>query len=184
MNRCEIRMNDFGVTTFLDILSLWRAHCDAFKTQSRVLKIHTQAHPEVRDLIKPRLLVADDNAESLRMLCWLVSEISEIVGTAFDGKAALDAIRECKPDIVVLDLEMPELNGIEVTRELMKSNLAPRVVICSVYDDKEIAEAALKAGALAFIPKAACRRLLAKAIESAARGEPFHDLDTNAVEEP
>ena len=131
--------------------------------------------------MKTRVFVADDNAESLRMLCSLLSEVSEIVGTASDGIAALREIRRLKPDVVVLDLEMPGMNGIEITRQLMTSKPAARILICSVYDDKEIAAAALRAGASAFIPKAACRRLLGPAVEAAARGELLRNIDTGAA---
>ena len=131
--------------------------------------------------MKIHVFVADDNAKSLKMLCSLLNKIAEIVGTAADGVAALNGIRKHKPDIAVLDLEMPGLNGIEITRRLMNSDPGSRVLICSVYDDKEIAAAALRAGALAFIPKASCPTLLAQAVEAAARGERLCDFDRGAA---
>jgi two-component system response regulator DegU len=86
---------------------------------------------------------------------------------------ALDVIQNTRPDVVVLDLEMPLRNGIEVTRELRKLGPSPVVVICSVDTDPEIIEAALQAGALGYVSKMLLTNDLVRAVELAARGESF-----------
>ena len=75
------------------------------------------------------------------------------MATAADEKSALELIRRYKPDLVVLDLGMPILNGMDVIRELAKSFSSPPVVICSVETDPEVVEAARQAGAVAYVLK-------------------------------
>jgi len=95
------------------------------------------------------------------------------VAAAADGRSALECIRRCQPDVVVLDLEMPGLNGIQITRELCEHPPSPAVVICSVENDLEIIEAARGAGALGYVVKARIGEDLIAAVKSAARGESF-----------
>jgi DNA-binding NarL/FixJ family response regulator len=75
--------------------------------------------------------------------------------------------------VVVLDLGMPVLNGIEVSRELAKNPSSPPVVICSVETDPEIVEATRQAGALAYVFKLRVQKDLILAVKSALQGKPF-----------
>jgi two-component system response regulator DegU len=120
-----------------------------------------------------RIVVADDNAAFLREFTRLLGTEFDVVATAADGKSALECIRRCQPDVVVLDLEMPGLNGIQITRELCDHPPSPAVVICSVENDLEIIEAARGAGALGYVVKARIGEDLVIAVKSAARGESF-----------
>jgi DNA-binding NarL/FixJ family response regulator len=124
-------------------------------------------------LSKLRIIVADDNPAFLRELTSLLAAEFEVVATATDGNSALDLIRRYKPDLVVLDLCMPALNGIEVSRELAKSSSSPPVVICSVETDPEIVEAARQAGALAYVFKLRVQKDLILAVKSALQGKSF-----------
>ena len=126
--------------------------------------------------MKLRMVVADDNGSFLRELTSLLQTEFDVVGTAVDGKSALECIRSCRPDVVVLDLEMPAPNGIDVTKELKKDHLGPAVVICSVEDDPEIIEAALQAGALGYVIKLRFAKDLIAAVKSTVRGESFVSL--------
>jgi DNA-binding NarL/FixJ family response regulator len=119
------------------------------------------------------IVVADDNAEVLRQLVSLLGAEFDVVATAKNGQLALECVRHYQPDIVVLDLDMPILNGIRVTRELRKLGPTPAVVICSVESDPEIVEAAQQAGALGYVFKMRMTRDLILAVKSAAAGEPF-----------
>jgi CheY-like chemotaxis protein len=69
---------------------------------------------------KPKIIIADDNHALLRQMVSLLSDEFDVVATAADGRIALEKILQYRPDVVVLDLEMPFLNGMEVTRELRK----------------------------------------------------------------
>jgi DNA-binding NarL/FixJ family response regulator len=122
-------------------------------------------------LARLRIIVADDNPAFLRELTSLLAPEFDVVATAANGRSALDVIRRYKPDLVVLDLGMPLLNGIEVTRELAKHS--PPVVICSVETDPEVVEAAQRAGALAYVFKVRIEKDLILAVKSALQGKPF-----------
>ena len=125
------------------------------------------------DFMKLRLAVADDNADVLSELISVLETEFDVVVTATDGKSALEGIRRCSPDVVVLDLKMPGFNGIEVTRELSNHARRPAVVICSVECDPEIIEAAREAGALGYVFKARIRKDLVAAVKSVVRGQSF-----------
>jgi len=122
-------------------------------------------------LARLRIIVADDNPAFLCELTSLLAPEFDVVATAANGRSALDLIRRYKPDLVVLDLGMPLLNGIEVTRELAKHS--PPVVICSVETDPEVVEAAQRAGALAYVFKVRIAKDLILAVKSALQGKPF-----------
>jgi DNA-binding NarL/FixJ family response regulator len=123
--------------------------------------------------MKLRVVAVDDNAAFLREFTWLLGTEFDVVATAADGESALDCIRRYRPDVVVLDLEMPRLNGIEVTKELAADPMSPAVVICSVEGDPEIVDAARHAGALSYVVKARIREDLIAAVKSAADGQSF-----------
>jgi DNA-binding NarL/FixJ family response regulator len=119
------------------------------------------------------MLIADDNPAFLQQMVTLLGAKFDVVATAEDGRIALAKTLQHRPDLVVLDLEMPFLNGIEITRELRKLTQAPAIVICSVENDEEIVETARQAGALGYVFKMRMAQDLVVAVECAARGVPF-----------
>jgi two-component system response regulator DegU len=127
--------------------------------------------------MKLRIVAADDSPIFLEKLVSILELEFDVVKTARDGKSSLEVILECQPDVAVLDLEMPGLNALEITRELMKRNPRPAIVICSVEHDPEVVAAALKAGALGYVSKARAARDLNTAVKSAARGQSFVSKD-------
>ncbi len=124
-------------------------------------------------MTKLRLIVADDSPSFLHKLVSLLAVEFDIVATAADGKTALNLIRRYEPDLVVLDMSMPALNGIEVTRELVKNPPGPPVVICSAETDPEIVEAAREAGAVEYVFKARIETDLILAVKSAVQVSPL-----------
>jgi DNA-binding NarL/FixJ family response regulator len=120
-----------------------------------------------------RVVVVDDSPPVLHQLIYLLGVEFDVVGSAENGQMALDVIQNTRPDVVVLDLEMPLLNGIEVTSELRKLGPNPVVVICSVETNPEIVERALQAGALGYVFKMCLNHDLVKAVKLAAQGEKF-----------
>lgn len=122
---------------------------------------------------KLRLIVADDNPSVVRQLVSMLTAEFDVVTTAENGQVALECIRQHMPDVVVLDITMPVLNGIEVTRELQKLAPAPVVVICSAETEPEIVQAAQRAGAVGYVFKIHLVRDLIAAVKAAARGESF-----------
>jgi DNA-binding NarL/FixJ family response regulator len=124
-------------------------------------------------LARRRIIIADDNPAVLRELISLLAAEFDVVGTATDGNTALDLIRRYVPDLAVLDLGMPGLNGIEVMQELGKSSQDPPVVICSVETDSEIVETARQAGASGYVFKIRVHKDLILAMKSALQGKSF-----------
>jgi len=124
-------------------------------------------------LARFRIIVADNNPAFLREITSLLAAEYEVVATATDGNSALDLIHRYKPDLLVLDLGMPGLNGIEISRELAKRPESPPIVICSVETDPEVVDATRQAGALAYVFKERVERDLIVAVKSALAGKPF-----------
>lgn len=123
--------------------------------------------------IKPRIIVADDNAKILLTLVSALSMDFDVVATATDGRSALTYIQHLQPCVAVLDLNMPELSGIEVAREIIRLRLACVVVICSVECDPELISAAQLAGAVGYVLKRRLNKDLVLAVKRAACGEIF-----------
>jgi two-component system, NarL family, response regulator LiaR len=94
-----------------------------------------------------------------------------VVGEAEDGLSAVSLVRELRPDVLLLDLGLPVLNGIEVTRKVRALPDPPRVLVLTAYDDVDYVNAALAAGAGGFMLKTAGSRDVAAAVLSVARGE-------------
>src|SRR5512141_1665167 len=104
---------------------------------------------------KIRVFIADDHAilrEGLKALLAL-SENVEVVGDASSGKEALEMIAKLTPDVVIMDIAMPIMDGIETTRRITKSYPGIKVIILSQHDNKEYILSAIKAGASGYILK-------------------------------
>lgn len=123
--------------------------------------------------MKLRVVVADDTPSILRHLISLLETECEVVAAVENGCLALECIRNHTPDVAVLDLKMPGLNGIDIARELRKMVPTPATVICSVETDPRIVERAQQAGALGYVFKIHMDRDLIRAVQFAAQGKPF-----------
>jgi DNA-binding NarL/FixJ family response regulator len=99
----------------------------------------------------------------------------EIVGEASNGEEAVQLVTDLKPDVVVMDVAMPKLNGIEATRQIKLINPDTAVLILSAYDDDEYVFALLKAGAAGYLLKSVSGNELVAAIKAVHRGEPVLD---------
>lgn len=120
-----------------------------------------------------RVVLADDHiivAEGLRRL--LEPEF-ELVGVVEDGRALLGAVRELKPDVVISDITMPELNGVEALEELKRVNPDVRVVFLTMHHNAAYARKALEAGALGYVLKHSAPEELILAVRAAAAGRTF-----------
>ncbi len=124
-------------------------------------------------MTRPRVLLADDHqimAEGLRSL--LEPEF-ELVGIVTDGREALAAVEALRPDVVVLDITMPSLNGIEAARQLRAAGSLARVVFLTMHRDAAYAARALDAGAAGFVLKHAAAAELVTAIRQALQGRTY-----------
>jgi two-component system nitrate/nitrite response regulator NarL len=120
-----------------------------------------------------RVLVADDHPLFREAIVRTVRERPdfELVGEAADGRAALTAIRELRPDVAVIDLKMPELDGLQVVAAVKRDALPTRIVVLSAFLDGAIVFQAVAAGAAAYISKEADRSEIGDAVAAVARGE-------------
>lgn len=122
-----------------------------------------------------RVLIADDHGmvrSGLRLLLEREPDV-EVVGEAADGIEAKEmALRE-RPDLAILDVKMPGLNGLDATREIREGAPEVAVLVLSMHDDERYLFEALKAGASGYVLKSQADRDLIEAVRAVARGEPF-----------
>jgi DNA-binding NarL/FixJ family response regulator len=120
-----------------------------------------------------RVLIADDHTlfrDGLVALLNSVSEI-EVVGTAQDGEEAIQRTAESQPDVVLMDLLMPKVNGIEATKQIIKTSPHIGVIMLTMFEDDESVFSAMRAGARGYILKGADQEDVLRAIRAVARGE-------------
>jgi len=121
---------------------------------------------------KIRVLVVDDHAilrEGIRALLALHADI-EVVGEASDGQLALEVVEKLDPDVVLMDIAMPGLGGIEAALEMRKRGKRARILILSQYEDREYVRRLLKAGVAGYVLKKSAGAELANAIRAVSRG--------------
>lgn len=119
---------------------------------------------------KPRLLLADDHMIMVEGLTALLAPEFEVVATAGDGRAVLEATGKYQPDLILLDISMPGLNGIEAARRLRESNSVAKVVILTMHADLSFVGAAFDAGASGYVLKQSAATELVKALRSVECG--------------
>ena len=122
-----------------------------------------------------RILVADDHEIVRRGLVSLLNSHAgwEICAEAKDGRQAVEKSKALKPDVVVLDIGMPNLNGLEATRQMLRDNPHARVLILTITDADEIVRAVLDAGARGFVLKSDAVRDLLTAVEALQSNKTF-----------
>jgi len=126
---------------------------------------------------KITVLLADDHTivrEGLRALLEIESDI-EVVGEAETGRQAVRRTQRLLPEVVVIDIAMPQLNGLEATRQILKAVPATRVLILSAHRDDEYVEEAIRIGAAGYLIKQTSAHVLPAAIRAAHDGKTFFD---------
>jgi DNA-binding NarL/FixJ family response regulator len=122
-----------------------------------------------------RLLLVDDQAlfrEGLRILLSVHGDL-EVAGEAANGKEAVELTAELKPDVILMDLRMPVLDGVEATRLVRQEHPQTAVIVLTTFDDDENVFEALRAGAAGYLLKDVSSEKLVEAIRAAAQGESF-----------
>ena len=124
---------------------------------------------------KIRVLIVDDHTlvrDGIKALLALATDI-EVVGEAANGIEALEKVKECAPDVVLMDLAMPIMGGLEATRRIRKESTGTKVLALTQYDDADYVVPVIEAGAQGFITKMSAFSELATAIQAVYRGESY-----------
>jgi len=122
-----------------------------------------------------RILIADDHAvvrEGLTALFERQASL-EVVGEADDGEKAVAMAKDLAPDLVIMDISMPRLNGVEAIRQICEHNAAVKIIVLSMHSENTIVIEALKAGCHGYVLKSAIFREISAAVEAVARGERY-----------
>jgi DNA-binding NarL/FixJ family response regulator len=122
-----------------------------------------------------RVLIADDHsvvAEGLRHLVEAERDI-EVVACVADGREAVQQARDTQPDVVLMDLSMPELNGADATRAILERDPKCRVIVLSMYSQREYVRRALKAGAAGYVVKRSAAKEVVEAIRAVHAGQRY-----------
>jgi DNA-binding NarL/FixJ family response regulator len=122
---------------------------------------------------RPRVLLADDHRVVAEGLKRLLSEDFELLGVVEDGRALVTAAKKLNPDVIVADITMPHLNGLDAMVLLKKDNPAVKVVFLTMHQDAAYARRALEAGAAGFVVKHSAPAELVMAIQAALKGQTF-----------
>jgi DNA-binding NarL/FixJ family response regulator len=122
-------------------------------------------------MIHPRVLLADDHPETSQLLRGLLQPEFEVIALVQDGLTLVAAAEQMLPDVIVSDISMPGLDGIEAAAAILRRNPAARIVLVTVHDDQALADRGFATGALGYVVKSAAGEDLVPAVRSALRGE-------------
>jgi len=123
---------------------------------------------------KTRIVIADDHdivRHGVRSL--LEAENWEVAGEYSTGRDAVEGVEKLRPDVAVLDISMPDLNGVEATQQILKASPDIKVIVMTMHDSEELAKRVLEAGARGYVLKSEAARDLCNAVKSVLKGQPF-----------
>jgi DNA-binding NarL/FixJ family response regulator len=121
----------------------------------------------------PRVLIVDDNEEMLARSAAVLAPACQVVGAVRDGLAALEAAEALHPDVIVLDISMPGMTGLEVASRLRSRGSTAAVVFVTVHDETDVIQAATVVGGIGYVLKRRLASDLVVAVQEALAGRPF-----------
>jgi two-component system NarL family response regulator len=126
-----------------------------------------------------RVLIVEDHRMVREALCEVLNKVPdiEVAGEAGDAREALEQVGSLLPDVVVLDIRLPDLNGVEVAARLRDAGSAAKIVALSAFADKRFVTAMLRSGASAYVTKSAAGTELVRAIRAVAGGQGYFSPD-------
>jgi DNA-binding NarL/FixJ family response regulator len=127
-------------------------------------------HPKAS---RPRILIADDHTVFAEALCVYLEKTFDVVGLVADGRALLEEFTRLQPDVIVVDVAMPLLNGLDAARRIREKTPNVKFVFLTMLDDPNLAAAALELGPVAFVLKRSGGLDLLKGIEQILQGRPY-----------
>jgi len=137
---------------------------------------------------KTRVLLAEDHKVVAEALGELLTDHFDLVGVVHDGRALVKATEELRPDVIVTDISMPLLNGLDAIRQLLERRPRTRVVVLTMHKDRHLAAEAFRSGVCGYVLKVSPAAELVGAIREAAEGRAYvtslitNDLDTLLIE--
>lgn len=120
-----------------------------------------------------RIIIADDHPGVLEDIRDLLEPEFDVVRTVGDGDLLVSAVDELKPDVIITDVSMPRMSGIEAARRIVQKDPQSRIILLTVHDDAAIVAQGLAAGALGYVIKEKAGRDLADAVRSVLPGNPY-----------
>src|SRR5262249_49602996 len=124
----------------------------------------------------PRVLLVDDNEAILERAATMLSSRYAVVGAVTNGTAALSSVAALHPDVVVLDISMPGMTGLEVARCLRRGGFTVPIVFLTIHDEEELVDAAHTAGGLGYVSKELLATDLVVAVDEACNGRRYVSL--------
>jgi len=113
---------------------------------------------------KIRIVIADDNEEMLTLCKEVLQSEFDVVATVRDGRALLQAAMNFKPDVIIADISMPEISGIEATRRIVTEGLGSRIILLSMHSDRRLVEEGISVGAKGYVFKLTAVKELVPAV--------------------
>ena len=123
--------------------------------------------------MKPRVLLADDHAALREALSQLLADATELVGQVSDGRQLVESARRLLPDVVVTDMAMPQMNGLDAIRQLKAEGSTARFIVLTVDRDPLVANEAIRAGASGYVFKQTAGEELLDAITAVMAGRTY-----------
>jgi len=123
--------------------------------------------------LRPRVVLADDHPQTLHTVIAMLGEEFQVVAAVEDGDLALDAVEQFHPELVILDICMPRLDGLRTARELRRKGFSGCIVFLTIQEDEEYLSAALAVGARAYVIKSHMKADLIHALADALSGKTF-----------
>ena len=127
----------------------------------------------------PTILLADDHVELLQTVAQMLEGKFKVVGTAEDGRSALELVHNVYPDLLIVDVAMPIMDGIEAALHLREENSLTKVLFLTVYDDGDFLEAAMSTGALGYVLKQRLATDLIPGVWKVLKGDTFVSASAN-----
>ena len=121
----------------------------------------------------PRVLIADDHEAVAQYLCDLLTGHCDVVASVRDGRLVVELAATLRPDVVLLDLSMPHVSGLDLLRQLTRLEPAVKVIVVSMYSDEDVAQESLKSGAAGFVLKSAIGQELLPALDAVVKGRTY-----------
>jgi DNA-binding NarL/FixJ family response regulator len=124
-------------------------------------------------LSKIRVVLADDHQQMIATVRQTLGEQFEVVGAVEDGKQAVNAVLTLNPDLLVIDISMPVLNGLQAAKQLQTANSRAKIIFLTIYESRDFVDAAFCAGASGYVSKGRLYTDLIPAIHEAMLGRTF-----------